>query len=97
MTERLNKKKYPLCAAALALAVLLAGCAPAEGTAAATAQPTAEPTEAPPPPPGPPPRGEWLFAGGGGAPGAPRGVAAGVVPLRGGRGAGGGGRGGSRP
>ena len=31
MTERLNKKKYPLCAAALALAVLLAGCAPAEG------------------------------------------------------------------
>ena len=47
MTERLNKKKYPLCAAALALAVLLAGCAPAEGTAVATAQPTAEPTEAP--------------------------------------------------
>ena len=33
MTERSNKKKYPLCAAALALAVLLAGCAPAEGTA----------------------------------------------------------------
>ena len=26
MTERLNKKKYPLYAAALALAVLLAGC-----------------------------------------------------------------------
>ena len=26
MTERSNKKKYPLCAAALALAVLLAGC-----------------------------------------------------------------------
>ena len=47
MTERSNKKKYPLCAAALALAVLLAGCAPAEGAAAATAQPTAEPTEAP--------------------------------------------------
>ena len=45
MTERSNKKKYPLCAAALALAVLLAGCAPAEGTAAATAQPTAKPTE----------------------------------------------------
>ena len=33
MTERSNKKKYPLCAAALALAVLLAGCAPAEGAA----------------------------------------------------------------
>lgn len=53
MTERLNKKKYPLCAAALALAVLLAGCAPAEGTAVATAQPTAEPTEAPTPTPEP--------------------------------------------
>lgn len=53
MTERSNKKKYPLCAAALALAVLLAGCAPAEGTAAATAQPTAEPTEAPTPTPEP--------------------------------------------
>ena len=39
MTERSNKKKYPLCAAALALAVLLAGCAPAEGAAVATAQP----------------------------------------------------------
>ena len=39
MTERSNKKKYPLCAAALALAVLLAGCAPAEGTAVATSQP----------------------------------------------------------
>ena len=53
MTERSNKKKYPLCAAALALAVLLAGCAPAEGTAVATAQPTAEPTEAPTPTPEP--------------------------------------------
>ena len=53
MTERSNKKKYPLCAAALALAVLLAGCAPAEGAAAATAQPTAEPTEAPTPTPEP--------------------------------------------
>ena len=53
MTERSNKKKYPLCAAALALAVLLAGCAPAEGTAAATAQPTAKPTEAPTPTPEP--------------------------------------------
>lgn len=28
MTERSNKKKYPLCAAALALAVLLAGLRP---------------------------------------------------------------------
>ena len=36
-----------------ALAVLLAGCAPAEGAAAATAQPTAEPTEAPTPTPEP--------------------------------------------
>ena len=53
MTERSNKKKYPLCAAALALAVLLAGCAPAEGAAVATAQPTAEPTEAPTPTPEP--------------------------------------------
>ena len=53
MTERSNKKKYPLCAAALVLAVLLAGCAPAEGAAAATAQPTAEPTEAPTPTPEP--------------------------------------------
>ena len=35
MTERSNKKKYPLCAAALALAVLLAGCAPAGGAAGA--------------------------------------------------------------
>ena len=54
MTERSKQEKnYPLCAAALALAVLLAGCAPAEGTAAATAQPTAEPTEAPTPTPEP--------------------------------------------
>ena len=63
MTERSNKKKYPLCAAALALAVLLAGWAPGggapgrlskeEGAAAATAQPTAEPTEAPTPTPEP--------------------------------------------
>lgn len=54
MTERSNKKKYPLCAAALALAVLLAGCLPRRKAAAvATAQPTAEPTEAPTPTPEP--------------------------------------------
>lgn len=47
MTERSNKKKYPLCAAALALALLAAGCAPADSAVAATAQPTAEPTAAP--------------------------------------------------
>lgn len=54
MTERSNHKKRILCAAALALTMVLAGCSQADSsTAAATAQPTAEPTAAPTPEPEP--------------------------------------------